>query len=86
MIARKPTLGQRQEAFLTTLQLLLDGTVQTIDQSAPVVQAALVNAAATIVVGADLSLAFPVGGVSYTYLRCDDCGRSDGTHDLEVEH
>jgi hypothetical protein len=73
VIAKKPMLMERQAAFLSTLNILLDETVQIIDQSAPIVQAALVSAAATLVVGADLTNGgimgtVPTGEVSHIYL------------------
>lgn len=78
---RPPKLVARQAAFLSTLNLLFD----EIDGSDPRVRAAIVSASAALVVGADLDDQPYVPQTGYG-LGCDDCGRTDGTHDPEVEH
>jgi hypothetical protein len=107
---RRPTLIDRQAAFLNTFSLL-SGEIapkwleewrappqlvyfqggsaeQIIPMQGSDIIAALINASAALVVGADLRVnGGGAGGYSVGYGNyCDDCGRNDGTHDPEVEH
>jgi hypothetical protein len=60
----------------------------------PIVTAALIHTATTIAMATDtrdmgiMTAPLPPAtdpGDHYAY-PCDDCGRTDGTHDMEIEH
>jgi hypothetical protein len=67
----------------------LDGLIELTD---PRVQVALLNASTMLVMSSDtrdMGIMAPLPkrdpGDHFAY-PCDDCGRTDGTHDMEVEH